>query len=226
MSNEARPHTRRRAAGVVKAERMEALRRLRSLRKEAADEIDRLLGFLDASDIDPDLEETGDDEEGADAESSLGAFDRMVDQSKAWTQKHGELCFSVDAEQDDADNEPSLAGLGDHHLNQERWSDGSRQDLEQDPAESGDISVYKNSPFFPALERARKFMLHLGEIGFPRCSASSTGTSASCCRYWACFGRPAPVVRDTGEGSEIGTPPPPRTGGPLVTSIRNTSSPP
>jgi short-subunit dehydrogenase len=32
-------------------------------------------------------------------------------------------------------------------------------------AEEVDISVYKNSPFFPALERVRKFMLHLGEIG-------------------------------------------------------------
>src|ERR1700686_2686256 len=30
-----------------------------------------------------------------------------------------------------------------------------------------DFSVYKNSPFFPALEKVRKFMLHLGEIGLP-----------------------------------------------------------
>jgi NAD(P)-dependent dehydrogenase (short-subunit alcohol dehydrogenase family) len=34
-------------------------------------------------------------------------------------------------------------------------------------AEEVDISAYKNSPFFPALERLRKFMLHLGEIGLP-----------------------------------------------------------
>jgi NAD(P)-dependent dehydrogenase (short-subunit alcohol dehydrogenase family) len=34
-------------------------------------------------------------------------------------------------------------------------------------AEEVDISGYKNSPFFPALERIRKFMLHLGEIGLP-----------------------------------------------------------
>jgi NAD(P)-dependent dehydrogenase (short-subunit alcohol dehydrogenase family) len=34
-------------------------------------------------------------------------------------------------------------------------------------AEEVDISAYKNSPFFPALERMRKFMLHLGEIGLP-----------------------------------------------------------
>ena len=34
-------------------------------------------------------------------------------------------------------------------------------------AEEVDISAYKNSPFFPALERIRKFMLHLGEAGLP-----------------------------------------------------------
>src|ERR1700686_1500691 len=34
-------------------------------------------------------------------------------------------------------------------------------------AEEVDFSVYKNSPFFPALEKVRKFMLHLGEIGLP-----------------------------------------------------------
>ena len=41
---------------------------------------------------------------------------------------------------------------------------------------------------------------------------------------------PAPVVRNTGDGWELtmmrwGMPPPPRTGGPPVTNIRNTSSP-
>src|ERR1700730_7008923 len=34
-------------------------------------------------------------------------------------------------------------------------------------AEEIDISAHKNSPFFPALERIRKFMLQLGEIGLP-----------------------------------------------------------
>jgi NAD(P)-dependent dehydrogenase (short-subunit alcohol dehydrogenase family) len=34
-------------------------------------------------------------------------------------------------------------------------------------AEEVDVSPYKNSPFFPPLERIRKFMLHLGEIGLP-----------------------------------------------------------
>src|ERR1700731_3032515 len=34
-------------------------------------------------------------------------------------------------------------------------------------ADELDISAYKNSPFLPALEKMRKFMLHLGEIGLP-----------------------------------------------------------
>src|SRR5712671_1347875 len=34
-------------------------------------------------------------------------------------------------------------------------------------AEEVDISGYKNSPFFPALQRIRKFMLQLGEGGLP-----------------------------------------------------------
>jgi NAD(P)-dependent dehydrogenase (short-subunit alcohol dehydrogenase family) len=34
-------------------------------------------------------------------------------------------------------------------------------------AEEVDISAYQNSPFFPALEKTRKFMLHLSEIGLP-----------------------------------------------------------
>jgi NAD(P)-dependent dehydrogenase (short-subunit alcohol dehydrogenase family) len=34
-------------------------------------------------------------------------------------------------------------------------------------AEEVDISTFRNSPFFPALERIRKFMLQLGETGLP-----------------------------------------------------------
>ena len=34
-------------------------------------------------------------------------------------------------------------------------------------AEQVDISAYKNSPFFPALQKIRKYMLSLGEIGLP-----------------------------------------------------------
>jgi NAD(P)-dependent dehydrogenase (short-subunit alcohol dehydrogenase family) len=34
-------------------------------------------------------------------------------------------------------------------------------------ADEVDISAYKNSPYFPAMQRVRKFFLHLGEIGLP-----------------------------------------------------------
>src|SRR3989440_9335176 len=34
-------------------------------------------------------------------------------------------------------------------------------------AEEVDISTYRNSPFFPSLEKIRKFMLQLGETGLP-----------------------------------------------------------
>ena len=34
-------------------------------------------------------------------------------------------------------------------------------------AEDVDISAYKNSPFYPPLERIRKYMLQLGENGLP-----------------------------------------------------------
>jgi NAD(P)-dependent dehydrogenase (short-subunit alcohol dehydrogenase family) len=34
-------------------------------------------------------------------------------------------------------------------------------------ADKVDISGYRNSPYFPALERIRKFMMHLGESGLP-----------------------------------------------------------
>jgi len=34
-------------------------------------------------------------------------------------------------------------------------------------AEEVDISTYKNSPYFPALQRVREFMLNLGAIGLP-----------------------------------------------------------
>ncbi|MEH2477550.1 hypothetical protein V1282_000907 [Nitrobacteraceae bacterium AZCC 2146] len=94
------------------------------LRKEAADEIDRLLTFLDSlEDTDVDLgiddephDQTGeDDEDGVDSEPSLG-----------WTDSGGGvLCtghFDLDAEgeehdgsEPDVDDEPSLGSSNDYH---------------------------------------------------------------------------------------------------------------
>ena len=76
------------------------------LRKEARDEIDRLIRFLDETEnhmqIDCEPEEDG---EGEDAEPSLGSFDRMTDQSRSWRQAGLWACPELDAEQDDCDHE-------------------------------------------------------------------------------------------------------------------------
>jgi hypothetical protein len=77
--------------------------------------------------------EPEDDADGSGLEPSLGSLDRVVDQSKAWRQR-GEFCSGNDAEQDDADAEPSL-GLGDHLPDQERWAAGGGRDL--DDGETG-----------------------------------------------------------------------------------------
>jgi hypothetical protein len=51
--------------------------------------------------------EPDDEADESELEPSLGSFDRMADQSKAWRQTAGKLCYSADAEHDDADNEDS-----------------------------------------------------------------------------------------------------------------------
>jgi len=85
----------------------EAFQAIGRLRKEARDEIDRLIRFLDESDNHMERGPDDPEEDSGDTEPSLGSFDRMTDQSKAWRQQAGELCFSADAEQDDADHEDS-----------------------------------------------------------------------------------------------------------------------
>jgi hypothetical protein len=115
----------------------EVFKAIGRLRKEARDEIDRLIRFLDDTDNHVEREPDDSEEDGGDTEPSLGSFDRMVDQSKGWRQQSGEPCYSADAEQDDAESEPSIGSVGDVHFNQERWADGNRGDLEQDDGESG-----------------------------------------------------------------------------------------
>src|ERR1700732_3483157 len=66
------------------------------LRREAREEIDRLIRFLDDTDNHMELEDSIDDnphDDEGEAEPSLGSFDRMADQSKAWRQTEGELCY-------------------------------------------------------------------------------------------------------------------------------------
>ena len=89
----------------------EAFQAIGRLRKEARDEIDRLIRFLDDTDNHMELEP---DDEGDDAE--------LEDHDPA---------------EDDGLREPSLGSLGDHHPNQERWAVGNSRDLEIDDGESG-----------------------------------------------------------------------------------------
>jgi hypothetical protein len=82
----------------------EIFRAIGRLRKEARDEIERLIRFLDDTENHMALEPCDDD--GEDAEPSLGSFDRMIDQSKAW-RTSGSLWAHppLDAEVDDCDRE-------------------------------------------------------------------------------------------------------------------------
>ena len=106
--------------GLAKQQRQRerALKRLARLRTKAADEIVRLIAFLDASNpyAATELEEHIDDE--------------PCDDNELDGPEHGE-----DEESDPA--EPSLGSVGDVHFNQEGWAAGGRRDLELDGAESG-----------------------------------------------------------------------------------------
>lgn len=138
------------------------------LRKEARDEVNRLLEFLDRTDVSRELEEDGDAEPslgcqeafpgqgrgggGDDREPDLGSFDRMTDQRLSNRQNHlGEERLEVDAEQDLADREPSLAATETHvtppypgvdlmggrqyrdcSANQEYWASSRSDDREHD----------------------------------------------------------------------------------------------
>jgi hypothetical protein len=145
-------------------ERVKALKRAARLRQKAADEIERLLAFLDASDpyTATEPEEAVDDrpcDGDSDAEPSLGSFDRMSDQTKAWSTRSTYAEIEVDAEHDTSDAEPALAapenhpqppytaigytgglvvyGPADQHRDgsgsQHDWAQGNRDDREGDP---------------------------------------------------------------------------------------------
>jgi hypothetical protein len=60
----------------------------------------------------------------------------MTDQSKAWRTQSVWAFPGVDAEQDTADDEPSLGSL-DGRTDQTGWAAGNRGDYELDHAESG-----------------------------------------------------------------------------------------
>src|SRR3984893_4340487 len=81
----------------------EAFQAIGRLRKEARDEIDRLIRFLDKTDdyVSRELEDSNDD----------NPHDEETDDNR-------------EDNEDDGLSEPSLGSSGDLHLNQERWSDG------------------------------------------------------------------------------------------------------
>ncbi|MCC8949036.1 hypothetical protein H8A97_29030 [Bradyrhizobium sp. Arg62] len=104
------------------------------LRREARDEIDRLVQFLDRTDdyVSRELEDDGDAEPSIgvdDREPDLGSFDRMMNQELSNRQRLGEETAEVDAEQDQADSEPSLGSL--EWASQTHWAAGDARDLEE-----------------------------------------------------------------------------------------------
>ena len=86
--------------------RIRSINALARLRREAREEISRLIEFLDASDeyVMTELEDEAELEEGGDSEPSLGSFDRMLNQEKSYAQSSGEFIPSVDAEYDAAES--------------------------------------------------------------------------------------------------------------------------
>jgi hypothetical protein len=105
-----------RRLAIQEHRRQKALHALARLRKEASEEIARLIAFLDASDpyVMTEPEDDDDREEVGDSEPSLGSFDRMTNQEKSWRRLFSEFIAEVDAELDQADDEPSL-GAAEHH---------------------------------------------------------------------------------------------------------------
>jgi hypothetical protein len=94
----------------------EAFQAIGRLRKEARDEIDRLIRFLDKTDdyVSRELEDSIDDN------------------------PHDEETDDNNEDNEDGDPaEPSLGSSGDVHLDQTRWAAGGRRDLEQDDGETG-----------------------------------------------------------------------------------------
>jgi hypothetical protein len=123
----------------------EAFQAIGQLRKEARDEIDRLIGFLDKTDdyVSRELEDAVDDNpcDDLETEPSLGSLDRMADQTKWAAGNIGSDLLSLDAEQDDSDDEPSLgSGATFSSSSQAHWAQGA-SDEREDMNEDGDGSM-------------------------------------------------------------------------------------
>lgn len=133
---------------VQQRERLASLKSLAKMRKEASDEIQRLLDFLDASDpyVMTELEQNDDDlpQLEGDEEHSLGSLD-PINQDR-WA--HAGCPLEGDLELDDCDDEPSLGAPEDHPngfrdasdlsygRSQERWARGGFDDREADDSDA------------------------------------------------------------------------------------------
>jgi seryl-tRNA synthetase len=130
---------------VQQRARETALEALARLRKEAKTEIDRLIGFLDASDqyASTELEDSGDDEaiddEELEPELTPG---EAKDQTKLWS-RWPKVDDEVTDGEDDDESEPSLGSSTAH--DQTYWARGPRDDREFDEVEkleAGDEDIY------------------------------------------------------------------------------------
>lgn len=108
------------AAGSIPAqllkqerERRRALQKLRKLRARARDEIERLIQFLDESDLDPDLEADGSDE------PSLGFQECFPGRGGGTYSFESDLEVDDSDDEPDADDEPSLGACS--VINQSLW---------------------------------------------------------------------------------------------------------
>jgi hypothetical protein len=121
------------------------------VRRDVRDEIERLIEWLDST-IDTDEDRAVDDDPcdgDPDAEPSLGSFDRMSDQIKAWQARP--VTADIDTELDNADDEPILGSVAaGEHGNQEDWAlgvgdgregDGCADDREGDEEKHGGEGV-------------------------------------------------------------------------------------
>ena len=132
-------------SGLVRQEaaRIQSIQALHRMRREARDEISRLIRFLDESDeyVMTELEDdiSADLEDGGDNEPSLGFLDSALNQERI-----AQGALADHRELDKADDEPSLGSIEDSH-SQIAWATGTRDDREDDagdspehdPAESG-----------------------------------------------------------------------------------------
>lgn len=98
-------------SGLLAQERAreKALKKLRRLRQKAEAEIERLLIFLDEVDgyTMNELDQAADDVpcDTDELEPSLGAFDRMTNQTKAWDSNSWSHMHDLDMEEDNCDRE-------------------------------------------------------------------------------------------------------------------------